>query len=106
MWVLPLRDGAGRPRDGSLSVLVNQARDAAEGEGVHDRINAVSRRFLGRSLPLLGTVRADERAALAVRERRPVRVAYPRARASRDLDGVALALASCLGISGVRAAAR
>lgn len=52
-------------------VVVNMARDAAEGRAVFERINAVSRKFLDLELRYAGHVVADARVGQAVRKRRP-----------------------------------
>ena len=57
---------------GHASVVVNLARDAAEGREVHGRLDAACRHFLGVSPPLAGVVPADPAAAASVRERVPL----------------------------------
>jgi flagellar biosynthesis protein FlhG len=60
-----------------VSVLVNMARDRHEGKRVYERISAVCRRFLGRSLHDLGHVVHDPRVAMAVRARTPFVLGEP-----------------------------
>ncbi len=55
----------------TVNLLVNMARDRAEGRRVFERINAVGRRFLGLSLRDAGCVLADPKVAHAVRQRKP-----------------------------------
>ncbi|MCX5659564.1 MAG: MinD/ParA family protein [Planctomycetota bacterium] len=61
-----------RQRGGAnVRVLVNMTRDAAEGRGVFERINAVSRKFLDLELRYAGHVVTDAKVGQAVRRRRP-----------------------------------
>lgn len=55
----------------NISLLVNMVKDKIEARRVFDRINAVSRRFLGISLADAGHVPLDHRVPLAVRQRMP-----------------------------------
>jgi flagellar biosynthesis protein FlhG len=61
-------DGEG-PR---LAMVVNQAKDAAEAQAVHARIDAVATRFLKEGVRLAGYVRSDDAVARAVRARKPM----------------------------------
>jgi len=54
-----------------VNLLVNMVRDRVEAKRVYERLNAVSRRFLGLSLRDAGYVLADPRVAAAVRARVP-----------------------------------
>ncbi len=63
--------------DVAVDLLVNMARDRQEAKRVYDRINAVCRRFLGRSLRDAGHVLHDPRVAHAVRVRRPFVLGEP-----------------------------
>ena len=54
------------------SVVVNLARDLAEGREVHGRLEATCRHFLDLSPPLAGVVPADPAAAASVRDRVPL----------------------------------
>lgn len=89
------RERTGRSGPG-LALVVNQARDAEEAASVHARIAAVCGRFLGTSLPMLGWVVQDVRVATAVRHKRPVLLASPKAPASRDMAGLGRRLAELL----------
>jgi flagellar biosynthesis protein FlhG len=70
---------------GPISVVVNMARSSAEGKRVYQRMADVARRFLHRNLYYAGTLLKDERLCEAVRTRRPVVLAYPRAPISASL---------------------
>jgi len=80
---------AGRDELGKAAVVVNQAADREEAEDTHERIAAVARQFLGRSVADGGYVLTDPAVAHAVRKRRPFLQAYPRCEASRCLAQVA-----------------
>ncbi|MFA7235803.1 MAG: MinD/ParA family protein [Phycisphaeraceae bacterium] len=60
-----------RKEDAHISLLVNQVRDRGEGRRVFDRINAVTRRFLGLSILDAGFIVSDPRVSAAVRRRSP-----------------------------------
>ncbi len=80
------------PARSHLVLVVNQVTGEKEARAVHARIEAVSTRFLGYRLPLLGWVMQDARVATAVRRRRPVLLDSPDCRASADLRDTALRL--------------
>lgn len=91
----------GRSREGwkgspAISLIVNQAQDAGEAAAVHQRIDAVARKFLGLSIPMLGYVATDASAPAAVRARTPLLIRAPRARAAEDVRRVSDALARSL----------
>lgn len=79
-----------------VMLLVNQASGSREATSVHQRIDAVSRRFLGRGIDLLGHIERDEAVAAAVRHRTPLLIGAPRASAARDLLRIANCLSNCL----------
>lgn len=72
-----------------VSVLVNMVKDRAEGRRVFERINAVSRRFLGLSLSDAGHVVSDGRVTGAVRRRQPFVLDAPDCPASLCLTQLA-----------------
>lgn len=82
------RDGLPR----RLSLLVNQARNPAEGRVVHERIAKVAKQFLGVSVLDAGYVLADEQVSLAVRRRVPFVTGAPRCAASQCLTQLAMRL--------------
>ena len=63
--------------DSVVNLLVNMVRDRHEAKQVFDRINAVCRRFLGRSLRDAGYVVQDAHVGASVRARRPFVLAVP-----------------------------
>jgi len=70
----------------ACGLVVNAALDRREAARAADRLDATSRRFLGRSLPGFGWIRRDRRMARAGRSRVPVTVSAPMCRVSRDLS--------------------
>ncbi len=70
--LLKTLDAAGTGGAAHASVVVNLAADRAEGRGVHDRLEAACRHFLGFSPPLAGVVPADPAVAASVRHRLPL----------------------------------
>lgn len=86
---------AGRPasRASRVRVLVNQARDRVQAARVADRLWGVARQFLGMDVERLGYVLLDLQVPEAVRARRLVAEAWPRAAASRCLAAIARRIA-------------
>ncbi len=82
-------------RDGSerrVSLLVNQARSAAEGRVVHERIAKVAKQFLGVSVLDAGYVLVDDAVQTAVRRRTPFVLGAPNCPASRCIQKLAMRL--------------
>jgi len=77
---------------GPISIVVNMARNIAEGKRAHQQIANVARRFLGRDLYYAGTLLKDERLCEAVRARKPVVLAYPKAPISTAIAALAARL--------------
>jgi len=75
--------------EGPISIVVNMARDVAEGKAAYQRIADVARRFLGRDLYFAAVLPKDDRLCSAVRARRPVVLAYPNAQISSSLAKLA-----------------
>jgi flagellar biosynthesis protein FlhG len=75
-----------------LSLLVNQARAAAEARIVYDRIAGVARQFLGVSVYDAGYLVADESICSAARLRTPFLLAFPRSAASLCIAELAVRL--------------
>ncbi len=84
------RDGAGGPV--SFALVVNNTKDAREAARVHERIDAVTRRFLDTPVPFAGWVPSDKAVPDAVRSRRPFVLKHPKSPASRGVirlaDGI------------------
>jgi flagellar biosynthesis protein FlhG len=75
-----------------LSLLVNQARSAAEGRVVHERIAKVAKQFLGVNVLDAGYVLADENVQQAVRRRTPFVLGTPNCPAARCIEKLAMRL--------------
>ena len=91
---------AGSPGLG-LSLVVNMVVSEAEGRNVFDRMNRVSRTFLGRALRWGGAVPFDDTVRDAIRHRVPFTLYAPDAPAAAAVDRLAR---SVLGITGGPAA--
>jgi len=75
--------------EGPISVVVNMARDAAEGRHTYQRLADVAKRFLHADLYYAGVLLKDERLCNAVRARKPVVLAYPRSQISSAFSALA-----------------
>ena len=75
-----------------ISLLVNNARNAAEARVVHERIAKVARQFLGVSVFEAGFIPADDQVSSAVRKRTPFVLATPRCAASHAIAQLAVRL--------------
>ncbi len=82
---------ARRP-DLDLSLVVNMAGSDDEGLAVHQRMDAVARRHLGRSIPLAGVVPFDFSVVAAVKRRKPLALMAPDARATGAIRTIARSL--------------
>jgi flagellar biosynthesis protein FlhG len=82
------KDGAER----QISLLVNQARNAAEARVVYERIAKVAKQFLGLSVYDAGFVFADEAVPQAVRRRTPFVIGSPRCPAAACVAQLAVRL--------------
>jgi len=91
---------AGAPRVG-LSLVVNMVASEAEGRSVFDRLNRVSRTFLGRTLQWGGAVPLDDSVREAIRHRVPFTLYAPDAPAAAAVDRLARYV---LGVTGFPAA--
>jgi len=83
--------------DTRLSLLVNQARSAAEAQVVQERIAKVAKQFLGVSVLDAGYVPADDQVMLAVRRRTPFVLGSPRCPASQSVARLAMRLQQGVG---------
>jgi flagellar biosynthesis protein FlhG len=82
---------ARRP-DLDLSLVVNMAGSDEEGLAVHERMDSVARRHLGRSIPLAGVVPFDFSVVGAVKRRKPLALVAPDARATVAIRTIARGL--------------
>lgn len=74
------------------AVVVNLAANAAQAARVHGALDAACRNFLGRGVPLAGSVRRDARVAAAIRAQVPLLTRHPATPAAEDLRALAAAL--------------
>ena len=72
-----------------IYLVVNMARSVVEGRQVYRRLAEVARKFLETDVYYAGTLLKDERLCAAVRSRKPVVLAYPRAPVSLSLATLA-----------------
>jgi flagellar biosynthesis protein FlhG len=82
---------------GRISLLVNQAASAAEGQAVYERISRVVKQFLHVSVLDAGYVPSDENVPLAVRRRTPFVLSAPRCPASMAIAQLAARLERGVG---------
>ncbi|MDM5338089.1 MinD/ParA family protein [Fictibacillus enclensis] len=69
--------------------MINQCENEREGRAVHDRLNEVSSRFLGKKLANLGKVSFDPAVRRAVMEQSPFVLESPRCEASGQIQKAA-----------------
>jgi flagellar biosynthesis protein FlhG len=71
-------------------VLANMVRSPGEGEGLFDKLQRVTGRFLDVTLEYVGEIPEDPYLRRAIREQRPVLAAFPSCPASRAFKKLAL----------------
>jgi len=74
---------------GRISLIVNMSRTTAEGKKIYRKMADVVTRFLGATLYDSGTLLKDDRISQAVRMRKPVVLAYPKAPVTYSLATLA-----------------
>jgi flagellar biosynthesis protein FlhG len=84
---------AARAPGSRIDLVVNMAGSRSEGESVHQRLDRVSRTFLGRSVAFAGTVPMDPAVREAVRHRVPFALFSPEGRATAAVYRLARRLA-------------
>jgi flagellar biosynthesis protein FlhG len=72
-----------------FEIIVNSARDEAEGKEVFGRLSAAGERFLNISLDYLGSIAQDDAVRKAVREQVALVDEYPASRAALNLTEIA-----------------
>ncbi len=78
-----------------ISLVVNMAETAAEGRKTYQQIADVARRFLNTTVYNAAVILRDERLSWAVKSRKPVVLAYPRAEISASIAALAARLSHC-----------
>lgn len=80
-------------RGARLGLVVNLCRSKAEGRSTYERVAEVAARFLELALSDFGYILSDERVGLAVRQRMPLVLRYPRSSSAACIAGIATRLA-------------
>jgi flagellar biosynthesis protein FlhG len=75
-------------------LVVNLAGSAAAARRTHATLEAATRRFLGRALPLAGVVRRDAKVPDAIRHQAPLLTRHPASLAGADVAAIARGLAA------------
>ena len=83
--------GTDRP-GGDARVVVNQASSRVSGERTYGTLARACTTFLGRTPPLLGVVRRDERVRDAIRRQTPLLARHPNCSAAVDVETTAAGL--------------
>ncbi|MGA0174302.1 MAG: hypothetical protein ACO3NL_11765, partial [Phycisphaerales bacterium] len=79
--------------DTRIRLVVNMASSPAEARDVHERIDRVSRRFLGKGVEFAGAIPLDPNLPQAVRRQQPLAIVNPQSPAAVAVDGIAARLA-------------
>lgn len=85
---------AGNSFGGRISLIVNMAHTISEGKKTYQQISGVAKRFLNIHVYDAGVLLRDEQLVSAVRQRKPVVLAYPGARVSCSIVALAARLSS------------
>lgn len=86
----------GNGLSGQVSLIVNMADTIAEGKKTYRQIARVAEQFLSTHVYYAGVLLKDERLSSAIRLRKPVVLAYPKARISSSLAALAAKLGNGL----------
>lgn len=81
-----------KQKDKKIRLVINRVSDEKEAGEVFRKLNSVSERFLDKELDYLGYVCSDENVSKAVRSQRPFYLAYPKTRASANIDKISMSL--------------
>ena len=73
-------------------LVVNMAATTSSARHVHATLDAATRRFLGRGLPLAGIIRRDPKVAEAIRAQTPLLTRHPSSAAAADVAAIARTL--------------
>lgn len=77
---------------GQISLIVNMAQTVAEGKRTYQKITNVAGRFLNIQVYYAGVLVRDERLSSAVKQRKPVVLAYPKSQITSSLAALAAKL--------------
>jgi flagellar biosynthesis protein FlhG len=73
-------------------LVVNMAGSMSSARHVHATLDSAMQRFLGRGLPLAGTIRRDPKVVEAIRTQTPLLTRHPSSIAAADVEALARAL--------------
>ncbi len=79
---------------GRISLIVNMAETIKEGKKTYQQISSVVKRFLNTHIYDAGVLLKDEQLSAAVRQRKPVVLAYPKAQITSSLVALAAKLSN------------
>ena len=82
----------GNNYSGRISLVVNMAETIAEGKKTYQQIAKVATRFLAAHVYDAGVICKDEKLRMAVRQRKPVVLAYPRSSVTASVAALAAKL--------------
>jgi len=85
---------AGNRFEGRISLVVNMAETIAEGKKTYQQIANVAKQFLNVNIYDAGVLIKDDRLSSAVRLRKPVVLAYPKAQITSSLVALAVKLSN------------
>ncbi len=83
---------------GRISLIVNMALTPAEGKKTYQQMSNVTQRFLNTHIYDAGVLLRDEHLVSAVSLRKPVVLAYPKARITSSLTALAAKLSNCSAV--------
>ena len=83
---------AGNKFAGRMSLVVNMASNRLEGKKVYKQISEVTRRFLNTHIYNAGILLKDEKVSLAVKQRKPIVLCYPKSEIAYSLVALAARL--------------
>lgn len=79
---------------GKISLIVNMAENIAEGKKIYQQISNVATQFLNTHIYDAGVLLKDDRLIAAMRQRKPVVLAYPKAKVTSALVALAAKLSN------------
>jgi len=85
----------GNKYQGRICLVVNMAQNMAEGRKIYRQIAGVAGQFLNRNIYEAGVIIKDEKVDWAIRQKRPVVLAYPKARITQNISAIAAKLSNC-----------
>jgi flagellar biosynthesis protein FlhG len=77
-----------RSADTRIALVANRVRSQEEADGVHEKLDRVSRRFLRQPISFWGSVPFDRCIPRSIHMKEPVLRSFPRSEASRAIDRI------------------